>query len=158
MILHFLTPLPHSLLYHPCLVLLLISVLSHHYLSSLPFYPQLIPWFFYYLPSQFLSLSSIHLLNFSRDSFLIPLPTYSHLLSLNSIWPLFLALYIIPLPYTFTPLLRCHSLLSRKPHPLRGLMLKPAGPWMDPYFHLLIHCILIVFYCGGRGDRIAAKY
>ena len=22
-------------------------------------------------------------------------------------------------------------------------MLKPAGPWMDPYFHLLIHCILI---------------
>ena len=42
--------------------------------------------------------------------------------------------------------------------PLRDLMLKPAGPWMDPYFHLSIHCILIVFYCGGRGDRTAAKY
>ena len=39
---------------------------------------------------------------------------------------------------------------------LRDLMLKPAGPWMDPYFHLSIHCILIVFYCGGRGDRTAA--
>ena len=39
---------------------------------------------------------------------------------------------------------------------LRDLMLKPAGRWMDPYFHLLIHCILIVFYCGGRGDRTAA--
>ena len=25
---------------------------------------------------------------------------------------------------------------------LRDLMLKAAGPWMDPYFHLLIHCIL----------------
>ena len=25
---------------------------------------------------------------------------------------------------------------------LRDLMLKDAGPWMDPYFHLLIHCIL----------------
>ena len=37
-------------------------------------------------------------------------------------------------------------------------MLKSAGPWMDPYFHHLIHCILIVFYCGGRGDRTAAKY
>ena len=37
-------------------------------------------------------------------------------------------------------------------------MLKPAGPWMDPYFHLSIHCILIVFYCGGRGDRTAAKF
>ena len=31
---------------------------------------------------------------------------------------------------------------------LRDLMLKPAGPWMDPYFHLSIYCILIVFYCG----------
>ena len=41
---------------------------------------------------------------------------------------------------------------------LRDLMLKPAGPWKDPYFHLSIHCILIVFYCGGRGDRTAAKY
>ena len=41
---------------------------------------------------------------------------------------------------------------------LRDFMLKPAGPWMDPYFHLLINCILIVFYCGGRGDRTAAKY
>ena len=41
---------------------------------------------------------------------------------------------------------------------LRGLMLKPVGPWMDPYFNLSIHCILIVFYCGGRGDRTAAKY
>ena len=29
---------------------------------------------------------------------------------------------------------------------------------MDPYFHFLIHCILIVFCCGGRGDRTAAKY
>ena len=42
--------------------------------------------------------------------------------------------------------------------PLRDLMLKPAGPWMDPYFHLSIHCILIVFYCGGRGDLTTAKY
>ena len=42
--------------------------------------------------------------------------------------------------------------------PLQDLMLKPAGPLMDPYFHLSIHCILIVFYCGGRGDRTAAKY
>ena len=41
---------------------------------------------------------------------------------------------------------------------LRDLMLKPAGPWMDRYCHLSIHCILIVFYCGGRGDRTAAKY
>ena len=41
---------------------------------------------------------------------------------------------------------------------LRDLMLKPAGAWMDPYFHLLIHCILIVLYCGCRGDRTAAKY
>ena len=41
---------------------------------------------------------------------------------------------------------------------LRDLMLKPAGPWMDPYFHLSIHCILIELYCGGRGDRTAAKY
>ena len=32
-------------------------------------------------------------------------------------------------------------------------MLKPAGHWMDSYFHLSIHFILIVFYCGGRGDR-----
>ena len=40
---------------------------------------------------------------------------------------------------------------------LRDLMLKPAGPWMDPYFHLSIHCILIVFYCGDRSDRTAAK-
>ena len=23
-------------------------------------------------------------------------------------------------------------------------MLKPAGPWMDPYIHLSTHCILIV--------------
>ena len=37
-------------------------------------------------------------------------------------------------------------------------MLKPAGPWKDPYFHLSIHCIFIVFYFGGRGDWTAAKY
>ena len=46
----------------------------------------------------------------------------------------------------------------KKVSSLRDLMLKPAGPWMDPYFHLSIHCILIVFYCGGRGDRTAAKH
>ena len=37
---------------------------------------------------------------------------------------------------------------------LRDLMLKPAGPWLDPYFHLLIHCILL----RSGGDRTAAKY
>ena len=40
-------------------------------------------------------------------------------------------------------------------HELRDLILKPAGPWMDPYFHLSIHCILIVFsYTLSREYRV----
>ena len=35
---------------------------------------------------------------------------------------------------------------------LRDFMLKHAGPLMDPYFHLLIHCILIVLYYGHMKD------
>ena len=38
--------------------------------------------------------------------------------------------------------------------PLRDLMLKPAGHWMDPYFHLLIHYILL----WGRGEWTAAQH
>ena len=43
------------------------------------------------------------------------------------------------------------------PH-ITGFDTEACWPWMGPYFHLSIHCILIAFYCGGRGDRTAAKY
>ena len=42
--------------------------------------------------------------------------------------------------YTQFPLQWLCWLRLANRNPLRDLMLKPAGHWMDPYFHILIHC------------------